>query len=82
VENTYRGLVLGLCPLNLPQSFMGLEFVQGSQFSSRPLYFDTLDKFQALYPAHCGPSKFRLYTPGHCSRVSNLVSYLFRDIHR
>jgi hypothetical protein len=54
VENTYRGLVLGFHRLHLPQSFVGLESVQGHQLYSEPLAFDTLDKFWARYPAHCG----------------------------
>jgi hypothetical protein len=82
VENTYRGLVLGFCPLNLPQSFMGLESVQGPQLSSGPLSFDTLDRLRARYPAHCGLPDFRLYPPGDYSRASNLVAYLFWDIYR
>jgi hypothetical protein len=58
VENTYRGLVLGLCRLHLPRSFMGLKSIQGPQLSSRPLSLDTLDRFRAQYPAHCGLPDF------------------------
>jgi hypothetical protein len=82
VENTYRGLVLGFRRLHLPRSFVGLESIRGPQLSSGPLSFDTLDRFQARYPAHCGLPNFRLYPPGDCSRAGNLVAYLFRDIHR
>jgi hypothetical protein len=77
VENTYRGLVLGFLRLHLPQGFVGLESVQGPQFSSKPLAFDTLDKFQARYPAHCGLPDFQLYLPGDCSRAGNLGAYIF-----
>jgi hypothetical protein len=46
VENTYRGLVLGFRRLHLPQGFVGLESIRGPQLSSRPLSFDTLDRFR------------------------------------
>ena len=82
VENTYRGLVLGFRRLHLPRGFVGLESVRGPQLSSIPLAFDTLDRFQAHYPAHCGLPDFRLYPPGDYLRAGNLVAYLFRDIHR
>ena len=61
---------------------MGLKSVRGPQFSSGPLSFDTIDRFRAQYPAHCGLPDFRLYSLGDCSRVGNLVAYLFRDINR
>jgi hypothetical protein len=77
VENTYRGLVLGFRRLHLPRSFVGLESIRGPQLSSRPLSLDTLDRFWARYPAHCGLPDFRLYPPGDCSRAGNLVAYLF-----
>jgi hypothetical protein len=47
VENTYRGLVLGLCNLHLPRGFVGLESVRGPQLSSRPFSLDTLNSFWA-----------------------------------
>jgi hypothetical protein len=77
VENTYRGLVLGFRRLHLPPGFMGLESIRVPQFSSGPLSFDTLDRFQSRYPTHCGLPDFQLYPPGDCSRVGNLVAYLF-----
>jgi hypothetical protein len=52
---------------------MGLKSVRGPQLSSRPFSLDTLDRFQARYPAHCGLPDFRLYPPGDCSRAGNLV---------
>jgi hypothetical protein len=82
VENTYRGLVLGFRRFHLPWGFVSLESVRGSQFSFRPFSLDTLDRFQARYPAHCGLPDFRLYPPSDCSRVGNLVANIFRDIHR
>jgi hypothetical protein len=77
VENTYRGLVLGFRRLHFPCGFMGLESVRGPQLYFVPLDFDTLDRFQAQYPSHCGLPNFRLYPPGDCSRTGNLVAYLF-----
>jgi hypothetical protein len=77
VENTYRGLVLVFRRLHLPRGFMDLESIQGNQLSSIPLAFDTLDRFWARYPAHCGLLDFRLYPPGDCSHAGNLVAYLF-----
>jgi hypothetical protein len=77
VENTYRGLVLGFHRLHLPRGFVGLESIQGPQLSSGPLALDTLDRFWARYPTHCGLPYFRLYPPGDCSRVANLVAYRF-----
>jgi hypothetical protein len=77
VENTYRGLVLGFCRLHFPWSFVGLESIQGPQLSSVPLAFDTLDRFRARYPAHCGLPDCQLYPPGDCSSTGNLVAYLF-----
>jgi hypothetical protein len=76
VENTYRGLVLGFRRLHFPWSFMGLESIRGPQLSSRPLAFDTIDKFWAQYLAHCGLPDFRLYLTGDCLRAGNLVAYL------
>jgi hypothetical protein len=49
VENTYRGLVLGFHRLHFPRGFVGLESIQGPQLSSKPLAFDTLDRFRARY---------------------------------
>jgi hypothetical protein len=77
VENTYRGLVLGFRRLHLPQSFMGLESIQGPQLSSRTFALNTLDRFRARYLAHCGLPNFRLYPPGDCSRFGNLVANHF-----
>jgi hypothetical protein len=53
-----------------------LESIRGPQLSSRPLSFDTLDRFQACYPAHCGPPDCRLYPPGDCLRAGNLVAFI------
>jgi hypothetical protein len=61
---------------------MGLESIRGPYFSSGPLSFDTLDRFQERYPAHYGLPDFRLYPLGDCSHAGNLVAYLFRDIHK
>jgi hypothetical protein len=47
VENTYRGLVLGFHRLHFPRGFVGLESIQGPQFSSRTFSLDALDRFQA-----------------------------------
>jgi hypothetical protein len=77
VENTYRGLVLGFRRLHFPWSFMGLKSIRGPQLSSGPLALDTLNRFRARYPSHCGLPDFRLYPPGDCSRASNLVAYIF-----
>jgi hypothetical protein len=77
VENTYRGLVLGFRRLHLPWSFMGLESIQGPQLSYEPLSFDTLDRFRARYPSHCGLPDCQLYPPGDCSHAGNLVAYIF-----
>jgi hypothetical protein len=77
VENTYRGLVLGFHRLHFPRGFMGLESIRGLQLSFGPFDFDTLDRFRAQYPAHCGLPNFRLYLPGDCSCVGNLVAYIF-----
>jgi hypothetical protein len=77
VENTYRGCVLGFCHLHLPQGFVGLKSIRGPQLSSGPFSLDTLDRFWARYPAHCGLLDFRLYPPGDCSRTGNLVANLF-----
>jgi hypothetical protein len=82
VENTYRGLVLGFRRFHFPRSFVGLESARGPKLSSRPLAFNTIDRFWARYPAHCGLPNLRLYPPGDCSRAGNLVAYPFRDIHR
>jgi hypothetical protein len=76
VENTYRGLVLGFRRLHFPRGFVGLESVQGPQLSSRPFALDTLDRFQARYPAHCGLPDFRLYPPSDYLRAGNLVANL------
>jgi hypothetical protein len=54
---------------------MGLKSIQGPQLSSRTFSFDTLDRFQAWYPAHCGPPDCRMSLPDSCSRVGNLVSF-------
>jgi hypothetical protein len=77
VENTYRGLVLGFRRLHFPWSFMGLESIRDPQLSFGPLSLDTLDRFRARYPAHCGLPDFRLYPPGDCSCTGNLGAYLF-----
>jgi hypothetical protein len=77
VENTYRGLVLGFRLLHFPRGFVGFKSIRGPQLSSETLAFDTLDRFQAQYPAHCGLLDFRLYPLGDFSRVGNLVAYLF-----
>ena len=77
VENTYRGLILGFRRLHFPWIFMGLESVRGPQLSSRPLAFDTLDRFWARYPVHCGLPEFRLYPPGDYSRAGKIVADLF-----
>jgi hypothetical protein len=54
---------------------MGLESIQGPQSPSGKISFNTLDRFRASYPAHCGPPDYRLYPPGSCSRVGNLVAF-------
>jgi hypothetical protein len=77
VENTYRGLVLGFRRLHLPRGFVGLEFIRGPQLSFGPFALDTLDRFQARYPAHCSLPDFRLYPLGDCSRIGNLVANIF-----
>jgi hypothetical protein len=82
VENTYRGLVLGFRRLHFPWGFVGIESVQVPQLSSGPFSLDTLDRFRAQYPAHCGLPDFQLYRPGDYLLVGNLVANLFRDIHR
>jgi hypothetical protein len=74
VENTYRGLVLGFCRFHFPRGFVGLESVQGPQLSSRTFSLDTLDRFRARYPAHCGLPDFQLYPPSDCSHAGNLVA--------
>jgi hypothetical protein len=61
---------------------VSLESVRGPQLSSGSLSLDTLDRFQARYPAHYGLPNFRLYPLGDCSRAGNLVAYIFRDIHK
>jgi hypothetical protein len=53
-----------------------LEYIRYPQFSSGPLAFDTLGRFQTCYPAHCGPPDCRLYPPGDFSRDGNLVSFI------
>jgi hypothetical protein len=82
VENTYRGLVLGFCRLHLPRGFVGLESVLGPQLSSGTFSLDTIDRFWARYPTHCGLPDFQLYPPGDCSCIGNLVANLFMDIQR
>ena len=76
VENTYRGLVLGFRRLNLPRGFMGLKSIRGPQLSSGPFSLDTLDRFRAQYPTHCGLPNFQLYPLGDCSRGGNLVAFI------
>jgi hypothetical protein len=56
---------------------VGLESVRGPHFSSGTLAFDTLDRLQARYPAHCGLPDFRLYPPSDCLCAHNLVAYIF-----
>jgi hypothetical protein len=49
---------MGFRRLHLPRGFMGLKSIRGPQLSLEPLSFDTLDRFQARYPAHCGLPDF------------------------
>jgi hypothetical protein len=55
---------------------MDLKSIRGPQLSSRPLSLNTLSRFQACYPSHCGPLECRLYPPGDCARAGNLVSFI------
>jgi hypothetical protein len=82
VCNTYRGFVEGFRRFQLPRGFVGLESIRGPQFSFRPFSLDTLDRFWAWYPIHCGLPDYRLYPPGDYSCADKLVANIFRDIHR
>jgi hypothetical protein len=61
---------------------MGLESVRGPQSSSETLALDTLDRFQARYPAHCG------LPTADCTRLivvhvpANYLPIFYRDLHR
>jgi len=55
---------------------MDLKSIRGPQWSSGPLDFDTLGRFQTCYPAHYGPPDYRLYPPGDCLRADNLVAFI------
>jgi hypothetical protein len=53
-----------------------LESIRYPQLSFKPLALDTLDRFWACYPSHCGPLDCRLYLSGDCLRLGNLVSLI------